>query len=158
MPDGFVRLKGCARNGACASGLSGRRCSTSRECTICVFSASNATTIEMPMLPPTLRIRLKTAVPCVRMLRGRVEKVTVLSGVNTKPSPKPCSNPEVMIGPIPICIVKPVICHSAATVSTSPVRMIRRVSTRPTSRAQRIIAIIVPTPRGAVTKPVVMTG
>ena len=40
----------------------------------------------------------------------------------------------------------------------SPTRMISRVSMRPTSRATRIIAIIVPTPRGAVTSPVVTTG
>src|SRR5438270_113566 len=94
MPDGLVRLKGCARNGACASGLSGRRCSTRREWTICVFSASSATTIEMPMLPPILRIRLKIAVPCVRICRGKVEKVTVLSGVKMKPRPNPCKKPE----------------------------------------------------------------
>ena len=44
------------------------------------------------MLPPILRIRLKIAVPCVMMWRGKVEKVTMLSGVKTKPSPNPCSN------------------------------------------------------------------
>ncbi len=46
------------------------------------------------MLPPILRIRLKIAVPWVRMLRGRVEKVTVLSGVKTNPRPNPCSSPS----------------------------------------------------------------
>ena len=56
----------------------------------------------MPTLLPILRIRLKIAVPCVRMCRGKVEKVTMLSGVKTKPRPKPCSTPVEMIGPIPI--------------------------------------------------------
>jgi hypothetical protein len=34
IPDGLVRLNGVAREGACASGLSGRNCSMSRECTV----------------------------------------------------------------------------------------------------------------------------
>ena len=63
-----------------------------------------------------------------------------------------------MIGPIPICSENPVICHSAAAVTRIPLRMISLVSMRPTSRATRNIAAIVPMPRGAVTSPVVITG
>ena len=53
--------------------MSGRTCSASCECTICVFSVNSASTIEMPTLPPILRIRLKIAVPCVRCWRDSVE-------------------------------------------------------------------------------------
>src|SRR3954471_1728902 len=89
MPEGVVRLKGGANNGA--SGLSGRRCSTRRECTVWVFSTSSTTTIEMPMLLPILRIRLNTAVPCVRTVRDKVAKLIVLSGTKTRPRPNPCN-------------------------------------------------------------------
>ena len=92
------------------------------------------------------------------MWRGKVENVTMLSGVKTKPSPNPCSNPEVMIGPIPICSEKPVICHNATRVARSRSGRCSLVSMRPTRRATRNIAAIVPMPRGAVTSPVVTTG
>src|SRR5580693_3503220 len=55
--------------------------------TIWVFSAKSASTTAMPQLPPILRVRLKIAVPWVRICRGKVENVTVLNGVKTKPSP-----------------------------------------------------------------------
>ena len=63
-----------------------------------------------------------------------------------------------MTGAIPICSENPVICHSETTVISSPDRMISRLSTRLISRPTRNIAAIVPTPRGAVTSPVVNTG
>ena len=44
----------------------------------------------------------------------------MLSGVKTKPRPKPCSTPETMIGPIPICSEKPVICHIAIDGQQQP--------------------------------------
>jgi hypothetical protein len=44
----------------------------------------------------------------------------VLSGVKVQPRPKPCSSPEMMTGPGPICSEKPVICHSDAAVSRKP--------------------------------------
>ena len=72
-----------------ANGLSGRSGSTSRECTIWVFWTNKASRIAMPMLLPMLRIKLKMAVPWVSTERGKVEKLIVLSGTKTNPSPKP---------------------------------------------------------------------
>ena len=157
-PEGVVRLNGGTNNGACASGLSGRKCSTSRECTICVFWISSASKIEMPMLPPRLRIKLRIAVPCVRMCRGRLDSAIVFNGTKVQPSPKPCSNPDKMTGAIPICSENPVICHSDTAVSPSPIRISSRVSTLPIIRPTTNIAAIVPKPRVAVTRPVVITG
>jgi hypothetical protein len=36
-----------------------------------------------------LRIRLRSAVPCVRMCRGRFDKAIVFNGTKVQPSPKP---------------------------------------------------------------------
>ena len=55
-------------------------------------------------------------------------------------------------------IVKPVICQSESAVSDSPARISSRASTLPISRPTMTIEIIVPTPRGASTMPVVTTG
>src|SRR5579871_6848056 len=75
-----------------------------------------------------------------------------------KPRPKPCNTPVTTTGAMPIYSEKPVICHIATAVTISPPRMISRVSMRLARRATRIIATIVPIPRGAVTRPVVTTG
>ena len=80
------------------------------------------------------------------------------SGTKTRPRPSPCTTPETTIGRASIWIEKPVICQSEKAVSDRPARISSRASTLPTSRPTTIIEIIVPTPRGASTMPVVTTG
>ena len=63
-----------------------------------------------------------------------------------------------MIGRASIWIENCVICQSESAVRPSPVRIRSRASTLPTSRPTTSIEIIVPTPRGASTMPVVTTG
>ena len=87
-----------------------------------VFSTSSASTIAIPTLLPMLRVRLKIAVPCVRICRGKVEKVTMLKGVKTRPRPNPCSRPVKITGPIQITSEKPVICHRTMAVRAWLVR------------------------------------
>src|SRR5215469_18866009 len=43
----------------------------------------------MPMLPPRLRIRLRIALPWVRMWRGSVDSATMSSGTWVQPRPNP---------------------------------------------------------------------
>src|SRR5438270_12355826 len=111
MPPGVDKLYGAPRYGACANGLSGRNPSTRYEWTIWVFSARLATRTLMPMLPPRLRIRLRIAVPWVRMWRGSVDSARMLSGTWVQPRPNPCSSPEMMTGAIPISSENWLICH-----------------------------------------------
>ena len=47
----------------------------------------------MPILLPILRIRLYVAVPSARNAGVSVEKVSALSGTNTRPRPKPWITP-----------------------------------------------------------------
>src|SRR5947207_10275092 len=135
MPPGVDRLYGAARYGACANGLSGRNPSTRYECTIWVFSARLATRTLMPMLPPRLRIRLRIAVPWVRMWRGSVDSARMLSGTWVQPRPYPCSSPEMMTGAFPICSENWLICHIDSAVNRKPKPMISRLSTRMMSGA-----------------------
>ena len=63
-----------------------------------MFWARIATRILIPTLPPRLRIRLRIAVPWVRMWRGSVDNAMMFNGTKVQPRPKPCSNPEMIIG------------------------------------------------------------
>src|SRR3984893_14020997 len=108
----------------------------------------------MPILPPRFRIRLRIAVPWVRMWRGRVDNAMMFRGTWVQPRPKPCSSPEMTIGAMPICSENWLICHIDTAVSRRPNRMISRLSTRLISGATRNIATMLPMPRGAVTRPV----
>ena len=110
------------------------------------------------MLPPRLRIRLRIAVPWVRMWPGRVDNAMMFSGTWVQPRPKPCNSPEMMTGVMPICSENWLICHIDTAVSRRPNKMINRLSTRLISGATRNIAAMLPMPRGAVTSPVVSAG
>src|SRR3954452_19775938 len=130
MPPGVDRLYGAARDGTCANGLSGRSPSTRYECTIWVFSARLATSMLMPMLPPRLPIRLRIAVPWVRIWRGSVDSARMLSGTWVQPRPNPCSSPEMMTGTIPICSENWLICHIDSAVNrTAAVERLPRGAT-----------------------------
>src|ERR1700674_3913472 len=94
----------------------------------------------MPTLPPRLRIRLRIAVPWVRMWRGRVDNAMMFRGTWVQPRPKPCSSPEMTIGAMPISSENWLICHIDTAVSRRPNRMISRLSTRLISGATRNIA------------------
>ena len=115
-------------------------------------------TTEMPMDEPMLRTRLNRLVASARKRASSVANATVDSGTKTRPSPIPCTSPEWMIGPAPICGENPVIMSSDRIVSASPATTSSRASTIRTSRPTRIIDSIVPTPRGAITRPVVIVG
>ncbi len=47
---------------------------------VCVLRVNNVFTSEMPMLLPTLRVRLKIAVPSLRSAGVSVAKVAAASG------------------------------------------------------------------------------
>ncbi len=87
-----------------------------------------------------------------------VAKVSVDSGTNTKPSPTPWITPEMITSRSSICSSNPVIIHSDQAVSPSPISTSARGSKRLTSRPTRIMEIMVPMPRGAITSPVLITG
>ena len=57
----------------------------------------------MPTLPPSIRIRLRIAVPWVMMWRGRLDNAMMFNGTKVQPRPKPCSSPETITGAMPIC-------------------------------------------------------
>ena len=73
------------------------------------------------------------------------------------PVPSPCMAPDHISGSMGIWIEKCVIIQSEIAVSTKPPPMIRRTSTRPTSRPMNSIASSVPAPRGAVAMPACST-
>src|SRR5205807_5124725 len=58
---------------------------------IWVFCASRNEVTEIPIAPPTLRIRLNSAVPSVRSSGSRVANAITCNGTNTRPSPNPCT-------------------------------------------------------------------
>src|SRR5215472_2839628 len=70
--------------------------------------------MAMPMLPPSMRIRARIAVPWVRMWCGRPDNASRLTGTKVQPSPKPWANPANKIGPDPMYSENPVICHNEA--------------------------------------------
>ena len=72
------------------------------------------------MLPPRLRIRLKIAVPCVRICRGKVEKRDDAERHEDEAEAKALQQPGEMIGPIPMYSENPVICHIEIAVSSKP--------------------------------------
>ena len=82
----------------------------------------------------------------------------VLSGTNMKPSPMPCRMPVRISVHSETSGVKPVISHSTAAVSSRPDASSTRGSTRLIRRPTIIMATMVPTPRGARTRPAVTTG
>jgi len=105
-----------------------------------------------------LRTRLNRLVASVRKRGSSVENATVDSGTNTRPSPSPWRIPVSITRLASICGVKPLIIWSDRAVSTRPASTRARGSIERTSRPTRIIDIMVPTPRGAITRPVVIVG
>ena len=115
-------------------------------------------TTDTPMLMPMLRIRLYSEVPSLRSVGASVENVTVDSGTNRKPSPRPWTMPVRTMSQPLMSRSKCVISHCEIAVSASPTSSCRRTSTRPDRRPTTSIANIVPTPRGASSSPTSTTG
>ncbi len=115
------------------------------------------TATDTPMALPILRIKLKSAAPSVRYFGSSVANATTCNGMNTKPMPKPCSIVVVTIDQESTSGVQAVMYQTAIVIITMPPSIKSRGSIRLDSLPAIIIAIIVPTPRGAIRRPASVT-
>ena len=127
-------------------------------CSACALCASSEVVTDTPIAAPMLRPRLNSAAPSVRRLGASVAKASTCSGVNTRPSPAPCTAMVMTSSCTDTSGVQPVITQNDQHCITRPIATSQRGSNRVTSRPHSMMVNRLPMPRGAISRPAVATG
>ena len=126
---------------------------------ICVFCANKKEVTEMPMALPTLRMSAKRAVPSVRKLRRQRRKGDDLQRNEHEAEPEPCTTVVIAKGQARD-VGRPArhLPEAARKKHDADEHQVGADRYGSSSRPATIMATMVPTPRGAISSPAVLTG